>query len=376
MSKTNNKKNQKIKKRIFIYANTPPPIIGSSNAIYNLLKSDIQNDFKIKHIRTNYSRNLNELGKYKLRKVFLFFAYLFRLIYEYIVYKPEIVIFSPAFNLISFIKDSIPIFLSELIFRKKCIIWVHGNGLKDLYDRGNLIFKKFIEYIFRHASYVVPVSSKIVSENYNYFNSNDKIFIINNGIDSKINNEKVKNGSTINIIFFSNMILSKGWKILFNAAEILCEKYDNLSFLFAGEPWKNNSLINNVFKNCKYKDRIKYLGPLHGEEKEKLFLNADIFCFPTQYKYETFGIVNIEAMKYSLPVVTSNKGGIPEIIIDEKGGFILNEVTVETLMPKLERLINDSNLRISMGKFNKQKFDKEYTLDVFIEKWRKLLSKA
>jgi glycosyltransferase involved in cell wall biosynthesis len=60
--------------------------------------------------------------------------------------------------------------------------------------------------------------------------------------------------------------------------------------------------------------RVKIPGPLYGKDKQDLLQSADIFVFPTEK--DTFPLVNIEAMQFGLPVVSSNQGVIPDIIRD------------------------------------------------------------
>ena len=75
---------------------------------------------------------------------------------------------------------------------------------------------------------------------------------------------------------------------------------------------------------------------------------ADIFVFPT--KYEAFGIPTLEAMAVGLPVLNS-KIGAGELITDGIDGIHLdNPNNIEEIADKLEMLINDENLRKSLGK--------------------------
>ena len=63
-------------------------------------------------------------------------------------------------------------------------------------------------------------------------------------------------------------------------------------------------------------DRIAYVGRKVGEEKEAFFRQSDVFVFPTYYYNECFPLVILEAMEYKLPVISTNEGGIPDIVKD------------------------------------------------------------
>lgn len=59
-------------------------------------------------------------------------------------------------------------------------------------------------------------------------------------------------------------------------------------------------------------ERVQWLGPLYGVEKETFFNKIDIFLFPTMYIPETQGIVNLEALSYGRPVIGYNRGCIAD----------------------------------------------------------------
>lgn len=56
-------------------------------------------------------------------------------------------------------------------------------------------------------------------------------------------------------------------------------------------------------------------------EKIAVFSKTDIFAFPTYYHNETFGLVNLEAMQYSIPFASTLEGEIPDVIDDGNTGF-------------------------------------------------------
>ena len=97
------------------------------------------------------------------------------------------------------------------------------------------------------------------------------------------------------------------------------------------------------------------------KKKIKFFRTSDIFVFPTYYERETFGIVNIEAMSWGLPVISSTEGAIPEIVQDGVTGFIVNPKSPEEIADKIMILINNSDLRIKMGMKGREVYKSKYT---------------
>lgn len=100
--------------------------------------------------------------------------------------------------------------------------------------------------------------------------------------------------------------------------------------------------------------------------KSKVFENPPVLpLFPTFYHNECFSLVLLEAMEHGLPCISTTEGGIPGIVDDGKTGFLVPKHDVVVLADKIQLLLNDSVLRSNMGKVGREKFEKEFTLEVF-----------
>ena len=108
------------------------------------------------------------------------------------------------------------------------------------------------------------------------------------------------------------------------------------------------------------------------EEKEAFFRQADIFVFPTYY--ETFGLVILEAMEYKLPVISTNEGGIPDIVKDGENGLICEKQNPYSLADCIAKLLDDEELRVKMGNAGYDKFCREFTLQQFEHRMLDILS--
>ena len=109
----------------------------------------------------------------------------------------------------------------------------------------------------------------------------------------------------------------------------------------------------------------RYQGPKYGEEKECYFAEADIFVFPTFYYNECFPLVLLEAMQHRLPLVSSDEGGIPDIIQHGVNGYTVARKEAAPLAEALARLITDPALRTAMGEAGYARYREQYTLEAF-----------
>ncbi|CAN0927970.1 Sulfoquinovosyl transferase SQD2 [Linum grandiflorum] len=93
-----------------------------------------------------------------------------------------------------------------------------------------------------------------------------------------------------------------------------------------------------------------FTGMLGGEELSEAYASGDVFVMPSES--ETLGLVVLEAMSSGIPVVGVRAGGIPDIIPPEqdgKIGFLYSPGDLDECVNKLETLINDHELRETMG---------------------------
>lgn len=67
---------------------------------------------------------------------------------------------------------------------------------------------------------------------------------------------------------------------------------------------------------------VRYHGFVAGAEKRRLLSESDCFCFPSYYQAESFGIVLVEAMAFGLPVITTRWRTIPELLPPGYAGLV------------------------------------------------------
>ncbi|KAJ6381447.1 hypothetical protein OIU77_030182 [Salix suchowensis] len=102
-----------------------------------------------------------------------------------------------------------------------------------------------------------------------------------------------------------------------------------------------------------------FTGMLGGEELSQAYASGDVFVMPSES--ETLGLVVLEAMSSGIPVVAARAGGIPDIISPEqegKTGFLYNPGDLDDCLSKLEPLLDNKELRETMGEAARQDMEK------------------
>ena len=142
----------------------------------------------------------------------------------------------------------------------------------------------------------------------------------------------------------------KGLDTLFMAHDKLCSECgaQNLPLpwvAYAGDGTEFNEL-NAFRKSLKHGNRIFMLGRVPN--MQRLILAADISVLASRCD-EAFGLFAAESMQAGLPVIVTNRGGLPEIIDDGVDGYLINSDDVATLTDRMRTLVADPKLRERMG---------------------------
>ena len=195
------------------------------------------------------------------------------------------------------------------------------------------------------------------------------IYVLNNGIkDVNVDKYKKNNSQKTNFLFLSNLIEEKGVLIILQAAKTMIQKgYLNFQINFVGK-FESKIFSDSFFSlinDNQLNDYVSYLGPKYDEEKNITLAKSDIFILPTFYKFECFPLVLLEAMQFSLPVVSTNEGAICDIVENKVNGLICNKKDHKDLANKLIYLIKNKNLQEEMSLNSRKKFLEKYTMKKF-----------
>ena len=365
----------KILKILFIL-HLPPPVHGASMMGKYLHDSKLINEtFECKYINLTTAKSLQDIGKNSINKLWTFIRLLTKIIKNTITFKPQLVYVTPNACGGAFYKDFIVVQLLKL-FRHKVITHYHNKGVSTRQDHwlDNLLYK----YFFKEIK-VILLSKNLYKDVCKYVDFKD-VFICPNGIPETLMKEMPteRHNNEIHLLFLSNLLISKGILLLLDACKILKEKGFSFTCDFIGgetteiDAWSFNE---NVRKRGL--DKIaSYRGKKYGKNKSQFFKNADIFVFPTSYPNECFPLVLLEAMEYSLPCISTNEGGIANIIEDGKTGYIIPQNDATALAEKIEYLILHHEERNAMGERGREKFKREFVLERFEKRMKDIINNA
>lgn len=237
-------------------------------------------------------------------------------------------------------------------FKVPFISWAIGSDIHNfakLSKLNNYLTKKCVD-----NSYLVLTTSKElenrirrISNRVKYVNTFYRGIDIANFKTLSSNKEELKKKLNLNtfkkyILFTGRLIRSKGIYELAETFITISKKYSNYNLLLIGEEIEKNNLIE-MFKNSGLLDRICFKGIVAHKEVADYMKASELLIFPSWAE----GLPNVvlEAMACGLPVVATEVGGIPEILIDGKTGLSVPVRNTERLTEAAIRMIEDKALK-------------------------------
>ena len=254
--------------------------------------------------------------------------------------------------------------LNVFRFKRKSILTLHGIRINNNNFIRNHIFRSVLKLfliLLKKSNFIVTSVSNKTKEFYEKI-VKLTIHVIYNGIsiDSSFNYETSK---IFRVGFLGDLSINKGFNIFLKLAALNVNN-PNLIFIFAGRQ-NSNSILKDLPVNT---INLGYIN-----EPNKFFFNKiDLLVLPSIS--EGLPMVLIEAQSFGIPVIATNVGGIPEIIIDKFNGFIVNrdEIQISNLV---NEIFLDSKLYSEMKINSKKTFLTKFKQELMVEKYIELYNK-
>ena len=228
-----------------------------------------------------------------------------------------------------------PYFLLAKIYRKKIIVHFHSFSPQTTI---NGRFKRIYRFLFSHADKVIVLSKLWKKWIEQYLHLTDNIVIVYNPCQRT---QFIDESDRENMILYAGELNKrKGYEDLIRAFATISNQYPDWKLVFAGTGGIENG--RKVAEALDVIQRVLFLDWIAGNEKDKWFRKARIFCLPSYA--EGFPTALLDACSYGIPLVVTPVGGIPDIIINERNGLLFIPGDTESLASQLKLLIDNSAL--------------------------------
>ena len=351
-------------KKILFLTQLPPPIHGVS-VMNGYIKSSvaINKKYDTDFINTSSSESLSELGLVSLEKYMKFVKLLGAVLRKLFTVRYDICYITLSPTTIAFWKDSLLLLLAKL-FIKNRIIHLHGRGAKIEIEKNR--WKKYIyQYVFKNT--ITVVLSERLKADIRDFVHEKNIRVLPNGIP-RIDKDRIQVSTAKQkrpiLLFLSNLIITKGVFVFVDIIEKLKEKGHVFEAWIVGKEGDVSfEGLNKYISQKSMSDIVKVKGAKYGTEKNSIIVSSSMLIYPSYF--DAFPLVLLEAIQFGLPVVTTDIGGIPDMVENGRTGFVLNCNDVDGFVDRVSYLLKNPEIMNKMSQHAQAEFASKYTLEIF-----------
>lgn len=356
---------------VALVGQTPPPFHGQAMMTQYALAGSYPHT-ELHHIRLAFSKGMEEVGTFALRKVPHIGWVLAQLAYVRIRRRARVLYYHPAGpNRLPMYRDLFLLGLTRWMF-KATILHFHAGGVSHLYSTLSPLLKFLFRKAYFHPHVAIRTSS-LAPNDASFLEAIHEIVIPNavpdvaSAASPSVRPQPHRAGSPPTILFVGVLRETKGVLVLLRACQELLSRglLFRLELVGAFSSPGFQRTMTDLISRSELAHCTALLGELTGEQKSLAYRRASIFCYPTFFEAETFGLVLLEAMQFGLPVVATRWRGIPSVIIDGANGLLVPINDSMALADRLEELLGNDVLARRMGASGRQLFEQKYTLPRF-----------
>ena len=175
----------------------------------------------------------------------------------------------------------------------------------------------------------------------------------------------------VEVLFVGRFEQRKGIDVLLEVIPELCNRFPYVRFLLVGGDLESQQggmgykeRFESINRHAAFLDRVYFLGEV--ADVSEYYARCDVLVAPS--RYESFGLIYLEAMRFAKPVIGCRAGGIPEVVEHGVTGYLAEPGDPYTLSKWLEVLIRDSEVRLTLGCAGRRRFETAFARRLMVER--------
>ncbi|WP_316570466.1 glycosyltransferase [Neobacillus sp. YIM B06451] len=241
-------------------------------------------------------------------------------------------------------------FIGALAGYKPYYVSVWGRDIFQFPQQGS-VNRKIVEYTLGKADTICSTSHVMAVETNKY--TNKHIYVTPFGVDLEkfkpLERPADEQGEDSIIIGTVKALSDKyGIADLIRAFAIVYEAYPSSKLLIVGDG-PQRAEYEQLARDLGISEATKFTGRVPNTEVPAYINQMNIFAVPSTEDSESFGVAAVEAMACGVPPVVSNVGGLPEVVIEGKTGYVVPKENPKQLSEAFLKLIREPETRQEMS---------------------------
>ena len=245
----------------------------------------------------------------------------------------------------------------------------------EFYLPKNKIFSQFLRYVLRNIDLLLPVSHHMKKLACNYSKKIKCIEVLPNAVDT----EKFKPLSEVEFSFsgidpkykkiltIRRLVPEKRVGLLIKSFHKLLKYFTNLQLIIAGDGPERENLIK-LTKKLNISNKVLFLGFISHDKLNSLYNIADVYILTSEQ--EGLSLSLLEALATTVPVISTNIVGNPEVIIHKETGLLFEPGNVDQLVNNLKYVLDNPDKAKIMGNNARKYIISNYSTQKTMKKLR------
>jgi len=345
-----------LKKKILVISNLYPSSKSPFHGSFVKNFVDDLNDYNELPVTTCVLKG--RIDGHGIKKIFSYLLFYCRIFYRLLFFRYDLV----YVHLVT--HASIPIRIVSYIKKLNLVFNIHGEDLLTTTPLAKRLLD-FAKPLLKKATVIVVPSHyfKDVTLAHLPFLDSGKILVsASGGVKEQFYVDRAYNPKVVlSIGYVSRIDRGKGWDVFANAIKIINRRGYNVKACIIGGGLEAGRL--QEFVTGEGIGNITYLGPVAYQDLPGYYSRMDLFVFPTLL-HESLGLVGLEAMAASVPVIASKIGGITDYLQDGYNGFYFDPGNSEDLADKIQQFLELEDAKKMLMAVNARKTAERYKASI------------
>lgn len=312
---------------------------GGMASVEKLLMHCVANEIEVQHIST-YEEGAS------FNRLWIFLVAISKLFGK--LWRHQVDILHVHFSERASVFRAVIWILIARLFRKPIIMHSHGAQFDAFYDSVPKLIQKVIDLSFQQCSCLIVLSQSW--QDYYIMRcklSPEKVVVLINPVQLPAQIPERRNVQVVSFVCLGRIGQRKGSFDLLNAfAKLPIAKQQKAKLILAGDGEVEEA--RRLSRKLGIANHVECLGWLNAESCGQLLETSDVFVLPSYA--EGLPMAILEAMSWGLPVISTPVGGIPEVVISNQHGILVEPGNIPKLTEALQVLLDNEDLRIDLGK--------------------------
>ena len=268
--------------------------------------------------------------------------------------------------------------LAEKGIKIPLVTTLHGTDITLV--GSHPFYKSAVTFSINNSDYVTSVSKSLKKQTINFFNINKEISVIPNFVDFSRHQDHSESCDRSSIAPDNFKILThvsnfRPVKRVLDVVKVFEKVFQKIpSKLIMVGDGPDKIIAENYCLNKEIQDHVIFLG--NTSDVYEVLCYSDLFLLTSET--ESFGLAALEAMMMSVPVISTNTGGLPEVNIENESGFLFKVGDIEGMSRKSIELLASSKLLNQMkvsARNTALKFNIDNVIDSYLEIYKKAINR-